>query len=171
MPGGPQWHTVERPGDGFKVELPAVPRDAQAPAYNETGGTEPVHMLTASPGGDITYAVTWQDNPPVARVSHSIDRTLYAARDGMLARTETTIISESRGFYHDFPSLDVLARNNQGGILDTRLVMADDRLYLLLALFPTSTARKERDVQRFFNSFVPARPSGIPETVPAASQE
>lgn len=168
---GSQWHRLDRPGDGFKVELPGQAQDSQAPAYNETGGSEAVHMLIANPGNDVTYAISWQDNPPVARVSHSVDRTLYMARDGMLARTETTILSESRGFYRDFPSLDVLARNNQGGILNGRLVLADDRLYMLIALFPSATDRREKDVQHFFNSFVPARPGGIPETVPEASPQ
>jgi hypothetical protein len=166
-----QWHTIQRPGDGFKVDLPGEDKDLQVPAYNETGGSEPVHMLLASPSGDVTYAVTWEDNPPVARVSHSIDRTFYMARDGMLARTETTIVSETRGFYRDYPSLDVLARNSPGGILNARFIMADNRLYMLLAVFPSSTARRERDVNRFFDSFVPARPPGIPESMPSASPE
>ncbi len=151
--------------------MPGETKDTQVPAFNETGGTEPVHMLTGDPGSDITYAVSWQDNPPVLRVSHSIDRTLYMARDGILARTETTILSESRGFYRDYPSLDILARNNQGGILNARLVLADNRLYMLAALFPDSTARREKDVRRFFNSFVPAQPGGIPEAMPAAPQQ
>ena len=166
-----QWHTVERPGDGFKVDLPGEDKDVQVPAYNEAGGSEPVHMLVANPNGDVTYAVTWADNPPVARVSHSIDRTLYMARDGMLARTETTIVSEARGYHRDYPSLDVLARNNSGGILNARLIMAENRLYMLLAMFPSDSARREKDVNRFFDSFVPARPAGIPDTVPSASQK
>ncbi len=167
----PQWHTLERPGDGFKVDLPGDDKYLQVPAHNEAGGSETVHMLVAKPDGDVTYAVTWEDNPPVARVSHSIDRTLYMARDGMLARTETTIVSETRGFHRDYPSLDVLARNNAGGILNARLIMAENRLYVLFAMFPSSSARTDRDVNRFFNSIVPARPAGIPDTVPAASQE
>ena len=173
--GGPgtagAWHTIERPGDGFKVDMPGQDKELQAPAYNETGGSEQVHMLVANPGGNITYAVTWQDNPPVARDAHSVDHTLYMARDGMLARTETTIVSEMRGNFHDRPSLDVLSRNNSGGILNARLIMAEDRLYMLLALFPSSSARRDKDVDRFFNSFVPAHPSGIPETIPAASSQ
>ena len=167
-PAPGQWRTVARPGDGFKVDLPGENKDLQVPAYNETGGSEPIHMLSASPDGDTTYAVTWQDNPPVARVSHSIDRTLYMARDGMLARTETTIVSEARGFHRDYPSLDVLARNSAGGILNARLVIADSRLYILLAVFPSSGARRERDVNRFFNSFIPSRPPGISESMPPA---
>jgi hypothetical protein len=168
---GSPWHTIERPGDGFKVDLPGTEKDARAPAYNEAGGSETVHMLTANPASDITYAVTWEDNPPVARVSHSIDRTLYMARDGILARTETTIVNESRGFHRGFPCLDMLARNNGGGTLDARLIAADDRLYVLLAAFPSADARREKDVQRFFKSLVPARPGVIPENVPAAAQE
>jgi len=169
VPG--QWHTLDRPGDGFKIDLPGEGNDLQVPAYNETGSSEPIHMLTASPNGDITYAVTWEDNPPVARVSHSIDRTFYMARDGMLARTETSIVTEARGFYREYPCLDVLARNNSGGILNARFLMADRRLYMLLAVFPSSNARKERDVNRFFNSFNPARPTGVPDSIPSASRE
>lgn len=168
---GGAWHTIARPGDGFKVNLPGTDKDGQAPAYNEMGGTEAVHMLTASPGGGGTYAVTWEDNPPVLRVSHSIDRALYMARDGMLARTETTIINESRGFHRGFPCLDMQARNNAGGTLDARLILVDERLYALIAVFPSADARKEKDVQRFFKSLIPAQPAGIPEDVPAASTE
>lgn len=167
---GGAWHTIGRPGDGFKVDLPGADKDGQAPAYNETGGTEAVHMLTASPGGDVTYAVTWEDNPPVVRVSHSTDRALYMARDGMLARTETTIINETRGFHRGFPCLDMQARNNAGGTLDARLILADERLYALIAVFPSADARRERDIQRFFKSLIPAQPAGIPEDVPEASQ-
>ncbi len=166
-----QWRAVQRPGDGFKVELPAEEKENDAPAFNEAGGSEPVHMLVANPNGDVTFAVAWADNPPVARVSQAPERTLNLARDGMLARTETTIVSESRGFQRDYPSLDLLARNTSGGILNARLVMAENRLYLLMALFPSASARRDKDVDRFFNSFVPARPSAIPETIPSAAQE
>ena len=165
------WHTVQRPGDGFKVDLPANDNDLQVPAFNETGGAEPVHMLAANPNDEVTYAVTWEDNPPVARVNHSIDRILNTARDGMLARTETTIVSQSRGFQRSYPSLDFLARNAAGGVLNARLVVADERLYVLMALFPSPSSRSERDVNRFFNSLVPSQSSAPSEVVPPASPE
>ncbi len=166
-----QWRSVERPGDGFKVDFPADQKERQVPAYNENGGSEPVKMLVANPNGDVTFAITWEDNPPVVRVSRNPERILNMARDGMLARTETTIISESRGFARDYPSLDILARNTNGGILNARLIIADTRLYVLMAMFPSSDSRREKDVTRFFNSFVPARPASIPESMPAASTE
>lgn len=58
-PARMQWQALDRPGDGFKVDLPAEPKELQAPAYNEAGGSEPVRMMVAIPAGDVTFAVTW----------------------------------------------------------------------------------------------------------------
>jgi hypothetical protein len=164
------WQLDERPDEGFKVELPNDPKDLQVPAYNENGGSEQVKMIVASPDADTTFAVTWEDNPPVARVSHTPESTLTRARDGMLARTQTTLVTESRGTQKGDPTLDVAARNAGGGVLNARFIFSGDRLYMLIALFPAESARREQDVNRFFTSFAPARTPGIPETMPSAAQ-
>jgi hypothetical protein len=159
-----EWRSITRAADGFNIDLPAGPKNTEAPAFNETGGTESVNMLESSPDGDTVYALTWQDNPPVARANNNLpDRTLDQARDGMLARTQTTLMSESRILSGGFPGREILAHNSQGGILNARLIYvqasgAKDRLYTLLALFPTAGARNEQDVRRFFTSFVMAVP-------------
>jgi hypothetical protein len=165
------WQAVERPENGFKVEMPSDAKDLQVPAYNEAGGSEPVKMLFANPDGDTTFAVSWEDNPPVARVNNRVqDRTLNMARDGMLARTQTTLVTESRvTSAGGYAARDVTARNSEGGILNARLIYAGNRLYVLMALFPSSNARKEQDVIRFFNSFVPSQSPAIPENMPVAT--
>jgi hypothetical protein len=169
-PARMSWQTVDRPNDGFKVELPGDPKEQVGQAFNETGGAEPIGMITATPDDDTSFAVTWQDNPPVVRVNnHAPDLTLKMARDGMLARTQTTIVSQSLSLVRRNPSLDVSARNEGGGVLDARLILAGNRLYVLMALFPSASARRQKDVTRFFDSFVPGRPAAIPETMPAAS--
>jgi len=48
--------------------------------------------------------------------------------------------------------------------------MVDRRLYTLMALYPNAASRREKDVKRFFDSFVPEASGGIPETMPSASQ-
>ncbi|UWZ82001.1 hypothetical protein [Occallatibacter riparius] len=160
------WQTISRPDDGFKVELPADPKETQIPAYNELGGTEPVRMLYASPDADTMFALAWSDNPPVARVNHRApDLTLDQARDGMLARTQTTLASESKTVDQGFPARDITAKNSGGGLLQARFVLVNDRLYTLMALFPSTKARHEQDVVRFYNSF---SPSGISTTLPSA---
>jgi hypothetical protein len=168
-PAPMSWQTVERPNDGFKVDLPADAKDVQVPAYNEAGGAEAVKMVFANPNSDTTFAMTWEDNPPVARVNHTPDRILNTARDGMLARTQTVITSESHGLQRGYPSLEVGARNAGGGVLNARFIYTGNRLYMLIALFPSATARREKDVKQFFDSFVPSRLPSVPETTPSAS--
>jgi hypothetical protein len=169
-PAKMSWQTVDRSNDGFKVDLPGDPKDQVGQAFNEAGGAETIGMITATPDDNTSFAVTWQDNPPVARVNnHAPDLTLKMARDGMLARTQTTIVSQSLSLARRNPSLDVSARNEGGGVLDARLILAGSRLYVLMALFPSAGARRQKDVTRFFDSFVPGRSAAIPETMPAAS--
>jgi hypothetical protein len=160
------WQSISRPDDGFKVEMPAEPKETQVPAYNEMGGTEPVRLIYASPDPDTMFALAWGDNPPVARVNHrATDLTLDQARDGMLARTQTTLASESKILDQGFPARDITARNAGGGLLDARFVLVNDRLYTLMALYPSTNARHEQDVVRFYNSFTP---SSISTTLPSA---
>lgn len=152
------WRTAKRTDDGFEVDLPTGSTDAEAPAFNESGGTEPVKMLRSSPDGDTVYAVTWEDNPPVARTNgEDPDRTLNQARDGMLANTQATLVSENRITVANSPGREILAHNAAGGILDVRLIFVpngeNSRLYTLMALFPTAGTRSDTDVTRFFGSF------------------
>jgi predicted Zn-dependent protease len=37
--------------------------------------------------------------------------------------------------------------------MDARLIYAGDRLYMLVAAFPSARARRDQNVARFFNSF------------------
>ena len=151
------------------------PRDPQpltVPAYNESGVTEPVNMIFSSPDGGTTYAVAWADNPPVMRVSgRNPDRALDMARDGTLDRTQTHIVTESHSSPQGFPGRDLVARNAGGGVLDSRLIFDGQRLYMLIACYPSMDARREQDVTRFFNSFVMTEPGKIPQTLPLAMTE
>lgn len=161
------WQVVDRSDDGFRIDMPGDPREAQAPAYNEVGGAEPVQMLVANRGPDTVFAITWQDNAPVLRSNdYGPERALNTARDGMLNRTRTSLISQSSSVQHGYPSLDVLARNAQGGILQARLILSGNRLYILMGLFSSSGAVSNQDVSRFFESFIPSE-SGAPESAGA----
>jgi len=162
------WQTSTRPDARFTVEMQAEPKDLQVPAYNEAGSTESVKMIFANPDGETTFAVSWEDNPPVARVNNRApDKTLDAARDGMLSRTQTFLDNEQHATAGGYPARDVAAHNAGGGVLNVRLIYTGERLYSLMALFPAPSARREQDVIRFYNSFAPSRVPG--ETLPMAS--
>jgi hypothetical protein len=165
------WLPVSDPALGFKIEMPGTPNRIVVPANNETGSTEPISMLLVKPDSNRTYAVAWAEKPPVARINDLVpDKTLDQARDGALGRTETTLVSEVRSNPQGFPGRDVVAHNVGGGILDTRLIYAAPRLYMLIATSPSASARHEEDIIRFFNSFAISGNKQIPETIPAATQ-
>lgn len=161
-----EWHPVDQPG--FKVEMPGDPKPVAVQAASETGGNEPINMLLVKPDTDHTYAIAWADKPPVARVNDlAPEKTLDQARDGALTRTQTSLVSETRSNPQGYPGRDVVAHNVGGGILDTRLIYARPRLYMLIATAPSASALHEEDVYRFFNSFAIAE---TPETLPPSTQ-
>jgi len=163
------WQLVDRSPDGFKVEMPSDIREIQIPAYNESGGSDQVSMIFSYPNSETTFSVAWADNPPVVRVNNRVpDRILDMARDDALARTQTTLVSESRISPEGFPARDLVARNSGGGVMNARLISAGSRLYMLIAAFPSSSARREQDVTRFFNSFRTTFSATIPEYMPSA---
>jgi hypothetical protein len=171
QPARINWQTVDRPQDGFKLEMPSDTKELQLPAYSENGGTKPISMIYANPDSATTFSITWGDNPPVVEASNrTIDRIMDMARDGALERSQTTLMSESRSAPGGNPARDFIARNAGGGVMDTRLVMVGKRLYMLSAAFPSMSARREQDVTRFFNSFRAGEATAIPGTVPPAGQ-
>lgn len=163
------WQPVNRPSDGFKVEMPSDVKEIEIPAYNEYGGTDQVKMLFSNPSSDVTFSVAWADNPPVVRVNmRSPEHMLDMARDSALARTETTLVSETHIVPAGMPGRDFIAKNTGGGVMDTRLIIAGERLYMLTVAFPSLDSRREQDVLRFFNSFTTATTSSVPQSLPAA---
>lgn len=157
-PGEPRghaaWQTIDRSADGFKVQVPAAASETQIPAYTGSGVVEQVEMIEAQVAPDTTYAVAWADNPPVERAaSEDPEKTLDMARDGALGRTQTSLISESRGEIDGHASREFQARNAGGGILNGRLILAGTHLYMLMATFPGTEEWREEDVNRFFESF------------------
>jgi hypothetical protein len=154
QPAHVSWQSVDRTPDGFKVDMPADSSQFQVPAYNNRGGAEQVEYIQATPGSDTTFAIAWADDPPVERASgSSAERTLDTARDGALVRTQTTMLNESHTQFQGYAARNFSARNGSGGLFNARLILTGTRLYMLLATFPSSSARREADVNRFFDSF------------------
>jgi hypothetical protein len=155
------WEKLDRSGDGFRVEMPTEVKQIQIPAYNNSGGSDPVNMIFSNPDAETEFSVSWEDNPPVARAVQAVPESILdAARDGALARTQTALAGESTVSVQGFPGKDFSATNAGGGVMNSRLIYAGSRLYMLNAAFPSASARRDRDVRRFFNSFILVSSSG-----------
>lgn len=154
QPAHINWVKVDRSPQGFTVEMPSGTAQIEVPAYNQQGGTDPVTMIYSNPDAQTTFSVSWKDNPPVMQASGgSTDLTLDMARDDALAHSQCTLVSESRTSLDGYPVRDFVGRNDSGGIFNARLILAGQRLYMLMAAFPAVTARRDGDVAHFFDSF------------------
>lgn len=154
LPAHVSWHAVDRIQDGFTIDMPSDTSEIQIPAYNVKGGAEEMDMLVAAPNAETTYGVAWDDNPPVERASGEVvEQTLDNARDGALARTQTTLMAESKANYQGFPARDFSGHNQSGGMFNARLILAGKKLYMMIVAFPAASARRDEDVNHFFDSF------------------
>lgn len=154
LPAHVSWHAVDRIQDGFTIDMPSDTSEIQIPAYNVKGGAEEMDMLVAAPNAETTYGVAWDDNPPVERASGEVvEQTLDNARDGALARTQTTLMTESKANYQGFPARDFSGHNQSGGMFNARLILAGKKLYMMIVAFPAASARRDEDVNHFFDSF------------------
>jgi hypothetical protein len=153
-PAHVSWHAVDRVQDGFRIDMPSDASEIQIPAYDVKGDAEEMEMIVATPNAETTYAIAWDDNPPVERASgEAVERTLDNARDGALARTQTTLMSESHANFLGFPARDFSGQNQSGGLFNARLILAGTRLYMMIVAFPAPSARRDEDVNHFFDSF------------------
>jgi hypothetical protein len=154
QPAHVSWRVVDRTQDGFRIDMPSDASEEQIPAYTVKGGVEQMEMLVAMPNADTTYAIAWDDNPPVERASgEAVERTLDNARDGALARTHTTLIAETHANYLGYPARNFSGRNDSGGLFQARLILAGKQLYMMIVAFPAASARRDEDVNHFFDSF------------------
>jgi len=154
QPAHVSWHAVDRTQDGFRIDMPSDTSEIQVPAYDDTGGAEEMDMIVATPNAETTYAVVWDDNPPVERASGgAVERTLDNARDGALARTQTTLTGESHANFMGYPARDFSGKNQSGGLLNARLILKGTKLYMMIVAFPAPSARRDEDVNHFFDSF------------------
>ena len=151
---GNRWQKVDRSAEGFTLEIPAESKQAQVPTYDQGGAVEPANMILANSDAETTFSIAWADDPPVARDNGSApERVLDAAEQGALTRTQTIATRSASGTAQGFPERDFTASNAGGGVMDARLIYAGDRLYMLVAAFPSARARRDQNVARFFNSF------------------
>jgi hypothetical protein len=149
----PAWRTHESARGGYKVELPAPPRDDMEKRL----GVPPKDGVTVE--GTVfgipreEFAVVWNDLPaggngPQAdrQVIEAAVRVFETGADvARVARNEPLTVS-------GFPAREVEVLMKGGGTVVTRVVLADSRLYVVTAGGRSVRSGNAR-VRRFLDSF------------------
>jgi hypothetical protein len=144
-----EWRTYESPRGGFKVDLPAAPRtdlgrQAELPTVPGTSAEGTTHRRDH-------YAVLWGEIPnrQWRTDEQIIDDTVSEARGPRRA----VFLEKGEPFtVGGFPARDVLMTSFDGDSGVLRVIVADTRLYVLVAVGP-DLDEDDPDVRRFLNSF------------------
>jgi len=95
--------------------------------------------------------ITWIDNPNVGQKSP--DQELGSALDGGLRKIQGTALTEKKITVQGFPGLDVQARARGNSLVDLRLVVAGNRLFMIMAVATVEGDREPKTIQRILDSF------------------
>jgi hypothetical protein len=139
-----RWQTYTAPDGSFSVELPGEPAVETTQAPVEGGGTRPMTLVSVKPTRSTAYMCSYVEDESFARKSP--DEVLESARDGSLRNTQGTAISQKRTTVQGFPALDMQASARGNSVVDSRLIVADKRLYIIMAV---ATVQQDRDVKTF----------------------
>lgn len=148
-----KWQKHESAKGGFKVDLPAP---ARKDMDKMAGG---VPDPNAPMEGTILfrrlqeYVVVYRDLPPHERQATTDKALMDAAVDGMKSSGEVdAVLSQKDIVVNGFPGREVEFSGKEGGHYTARVVIADGRLYMLVAGGKLAD-RNEPNVRRFLDSF------------------
>jgi hypothetical protein len=146
-----RWQTYTAPDGSFSVELPGEPKVEATQAPLEGGGTTPMTLVSVNPTKSTAYMCSYVEDENVGKKSP--DEALESARDGSLQKTQGTAISQKRTTVQGYPALDMQARARGNSLLDSRMIVADKRLYLIMAVATVPEDRDVKTIQRMIESF------------------
>jgi predicted Zn finger-like uncharacterized protein len=145
----PKWRPHESRTGGFKVELPAEPRtDISAPGL---GNADREKVVGARVWNQAVYAVGYEDIP---RAGKRLPDEGYLADQVTELRTipNIQVLRDQPITVAGFPGHEVEFVAGNGGTYVLRLVIADHRLYRLVA-GGKSVRSGDENVRRFLDSF------------------
>lgn len=143
--GQERWRTLDSSEGGFKVELPAAPRNNMS-----------LRGLKHDPNFKIEGTRVFARGDEFAVLYRDIDR--FKNRDGESILDQTVAElnktlgkgAETKLNIGEFPARDVKYHPQTGGNYQVRVILAESRLYILIV---GSHLDEPDEVQRFFSSF------------------
>jgi hypothetical protein len=150
----PKWHTLESAQGGFKVDLPAQPRpDMRDMTRADLDPDFKVEGTVLAMQGE-GYAVMYREIEPRLRLGLSdeklIDEVLKSAqrKDPDFSVSRSTPMKVS-----GFTAREVVMSHPEDGLSIRRIIIADTRLYLVIAGGHNFNPDHNPRVKRFLNSF------------------
>jgi hypothetical protein len=148
----PHWKTYTAPDGSFSVQFPGEPSVEAQQAPREGGGTVTVNIFLVELWRGPTYICTYVEDDAIRNGAPG--ERLNAFRDAALRKIRGTVISQKRMDVLGYPVLEMQARAEPSAVMDTRIIIAGNRLYMLGVMGTDGEYRRKSEyVQRMFESF------------------
>jgi hypothetical protein len=145
------WQTYFSPDGSFSIEFPGKPTVETEQLPRKSGGTGTLHFVHFQSDGNRDYWCSYaeihlsdQDTP---------DKVLEFERDDNLRKVQGTVLTQNRFLYQGYPALQYQAHTAKSMLMDSRMVVVGNRLYMLMALSASGGSSETKTVQRMFDSF------------------
>ena len=146
-----RWETYTASDGSFSIELPGKPtlQNVQAPV--EGGGVTPLTLVSVNPTSNTVYMCSYAEDENIEKKSP--DEALESGRDGSLRKIQGTVISQRSMTVQGYPALEMQARARGESLVDSRMIVAGKRLYMIMAVASVQQDREPKTIQRMFESF------------------
>lgn len=148
-----EWQTHEPPGGGFRVDLPAAPRDL---AKLTGAKTDPSVRMFGTVRGlrNEEYGVVWVDIDPWKRSTYTDEKILEeSVRELLKDDPGIRTISDRTLQHNGFAAREVVLNSSKlGGTVLFRVVVAESRWYMVVVGGGSADPGSE-NAQRFLDSF------------------
>jgi len=155
-----RWETYTAPDRTFSINLPDKPNvethqwattDFPVEHPEEVaGGIAIENVVTAEPTNHTEYRCVYIDHGNVE--GFSPDGVLESAVNKILRKILGTVLNQKRITVQGHPGLEMQGRASGNSLVDARLIVVGDRLYILIAI-AREQDREPKTVQRMFDSF------------------
>ena len=150
------WHTYVPSGAGFQVTLPGRPAVEEDRGLPEEGIGSTRKAVAVSPEA-LGFAVIDHEFLEALDVD-VVQFYLEAIEGNLLAQYPGQVRVQRSLSVHGFAARELVIEMPGEGVMHIRIVVARDRLYVLMVGVPAGVA-ESADIERFFESF---RPVGTP---------
>jgi len=145
------WKTYTAPDGSFSIEFPGQPAIETKQAPVDGGGRRTITIVSVQATSSTVYTCDYFEDETFS--SRSPDNVLESARDGSLSKTQGTVITQNRLTVQGYPALDMQAHARGNSLLDSRMILAGKRMYMIMAVATAEQDREAKTVQRMRDSF------------------
>jgi len=151
-----RWQTYTAPDAKFSVRLPGKANVETKPVPGDDGKTTSLTLIGVEPTRDTAYTCSYFDSESLGKKPP--EQALEASMAGSLTKIQGTVISLQHITVQGYPGIDWHARARGNSLVDARMILVGNRLYMIMAVARADGDREPKTVQRVFESFKVLKP-------------